>query len=355
MLQVSGEIGYDTGRRCYPVETMGTRVSFDTMHAEFLKVLSTLGFPRDRAELCARLFAENSRDGVASHGLNRFPAFVAAVKEGRVDPQAEPTKVQSSGSYEVWDGQMGAGNLNAHACMGRAIELASQTGLGCVALRNTNHWMRGGSYGWQAAEAGCIGICWTNAFPTMPPWEAREPRLGNNPLVLAVPRRREPVVLDFALSVYSYGKLDSYHRKGAQLPFPGGFDRHGQLTSDPGEIIESKRALPIGYWKGSGLALLLDLVATLLSGGRSTAQIGQQGEEYAVSQVFLAFDVAMTPVGKAAERIVDQVIADFLAAAPASPSGRIRYPGAGTLATRRESLRQGIEVDPQYWQQVLQM
>lgn len=334
---------------------MSTRVPFDTMYAEFLRVLSALGFPKSRAELCARLFAENSRDGVASHGLNRFPAFVAAVKKGQINPQAKPIKVQSRGSYEVWDGQMGAGNLNAYDCMGRAIRLAGQTGLGCVALRNTNHWMRGGSFGWQAAEANCIGICWTNAFPSMPPWGAKEPRLGNNPLVLAVPRREGSVVVDFALSVYSYGKLSTYQRKGEQLPFPGGYDRQGQLSSDPGAIIESRRALPIGYWKGSGLALLLDLVATLLSGGRSTAQIGQEEEEYAISQVFLVFDVAATPAGKMADRIVDEIITDFQTAAPASPSGTIRYPGSGTLAIRRESMEQGIPVDPQYWRQVLEL
>ena len=161
--------------------------------------------------------------------------------------------------------------------------------------------------------------------------------------------------MDFALSVYSYGKLDTYQRKGEQLPFPGGFDRQGQLSSDPGTIIESRRALPIGYWKGSGLALLLDLVATLLSGGRSTAQIGQEEEEYAVSQVFLAFDVAATPAGEMADRIVDETIADFQTAAPASPSGTIRYPGAGTLAIRRESMERGIPVDPQYWRQVLKL
>jgi len=334
---------------------MNTRVPFETMYAEFLRVLSAVGFAPGRAEICARLLAENSRDGVASHGLNRFPAFIEAVKKGLIDPGAEPIMIQSHASYEAWDGQRGAGNLNAFDCMGRAIRMAKQAGLGCVALRNTNHWMRGGTYGWQAAEAGCIGICWTNAYPSMPPWGAAERRLGNNPLVLAVPRQTGHVVVDFAQSVYSYGKLDTYQRKGEQLPFPGGFDSRGQLTRDPAEIIESKRALPIGYWKGSGLALLLDLTATLLSGGRCTAEIGSEKEEYAVSQVFLAFNVSSTPVAATANHIVEQIITDFQSAAPSSPRGSVRYPGAGTLAIRQESLERGIEVDPGYWRQVLEM
>jgi 3-dehydro-L-gulonate 2-dehydrogenase len=248
---------------------------------------------------------------------------------------------------------MGAGNLNAHDCMGRAIELAKEMGLGCVALRNTNHWMRGGSYGWQAADAGCIAICFTNAFPSMPPWGAKECRLGNNPLVFAVPRSSGPIVVDFAMSVFSYGKLDTYQRMGKQLPFPGGYDRVGRLSRDPAEIIESRRALPIGYWKGSGLALLLDLAATVLSGGRCTAEIGRSQEEYAVSQVFLTFDVASTPLAETADRIVEQIIADFQSATPASPDTGVRYPGAGTLVIRLESMEKGVAVDPHYWEQVL--
>jgi 3-dehydro-L-gulonate 2-dehydrogenase len=96
---------------------------------------------------------------------------------------------------ERWDGRRGPGNLNAHASMARAIALAREHGVGCVALANTNHWMRGGSYGWQAAEAGVIGICWTNTLANVPPWGASEPRIGNNPLVVAVPRADGHVVL----------------------------------------------------------------------------------------------------------------------------------------------------------------
>ena len=84
------------------------------------------------------------------------------------------------------------------------MEIASVQGMGCVAIANTNHWMRGGSYGWQAADAGVIGICWTNTLANLPPWGAAEPRVGNNPLVVAVPRADGPVVLDMAMSQFSF-------------------------------------------------------------------------------------------------------------------------------------------------------
>ena len=330
------------------------RIPFATLQAEFLRVLLKQGFTRDRAELCARLFAETSRDGVYSHGLDRFPAFIAAVQEGRVDPLVEPVHTGGQAVYETWDGQRGAGNIAAFHGMNRAISLAGQHGLGCVALANTNHWFRGGSYGWQAAEANCIGICWTNAYPSMPAWGARECRLGNNPLVLAVPRKEGHVVLDFAMSLYSYGKMNTYQKSKEKLPFAGGFDRRGRLTRDPGKIAQSRRALPIGLWKGSGLALLLDLIATLLTGGRSTAQIGREKTEFAVSQVFLAFDLQKTPAADLADQIVSEVIADFQTAATV-PGERVRYPGQQTLSIRRENLKAGVPVDPEIWRRVLEL
>ena len=122
----------------------------------FTAPCSSLGLADDRAAHCARLFAETTRDGVYTHGLNRFPRFAESVANGSVDVNAEPTKTAGFGAIERWDGHRGVGNLNASVSMQRAIALAKQYGIGGVALGNTNHWMRGGSYGLQAAEQGTL-------------------------------------------------------------------------------------------------------------------------------------------------------------------------------------------------------
>ena len=145
------------------------RVPYQQLQQEFKRVLLTLAFPEEKAELCATIFAQNSRDGVYTHGLNRFPTFVGHVQKGLVNPLAEPELIEKTGAIERWDGNLGPGMANAHVCMDRAITLAEVHGLGCVAIRNTNHWMRGGTYGWQAAEAGCIGICFTNTIANVTP------------------------------------------------------------------------------------------------------------------------------------------------------------------------------------------
>ncbi|HJU75786.1 MAG TPA: 3-dehydro-L-gulonate 2-dehydrogenase [Gemmatimonadaceae bacterium] len=262
------------------------RVPYEELFETLRRVLEKTGFKTDRAGLCARLFADASRDGFASHGLNRFPRFMRTIRTGVVDVHASPVRVAGFGAWERWDGRLGPGNLNAHQCMDRALALAREHGMGCIALANTNHWMRGGSYGWQAADAGAIGVCWTNTLPNLPPWGVSNPRVGNNPLIIAVPRAGGHVVLDMAMSQFSMGALESYRLRGEPLPVPGGYDERGELTRDPAAIEASMRPLPIGFWKGSGLALVLDLAAAVLSGGAATYQIPTEPEkESGLSQV----------------------------------------------------------------------
>jgi 3-dehydro-L-gulonate 2-dehydrogenase len=220
--------------------------------------------------------------------------------------------------------------------------------------------MRGGSYGWQAAEAGVIGICWTNTLPNLPPWGASDSRIGNNPLIIAVPRPNGHVVLDIAMSQFSYGALESYRLRGELLPVEGGFDSEGRLTRDPAAIEASHRPLPIGYWKGSGLALMLDLIAALVSGGRATHQITPDSDrESHLSQVFVALNPSAfhkAGLGSAdiAANIADEIIAHTQISR--KPGGaRVRYPGEQVLKIRSENMEKGIPVEPAVWNKVQAM
>jgi len=331
------------------------RVPFQQIYDEFYRVLVKNGFVSQNADLCARIFAESTRDGVHSHSLNRFPSFVQSINSDFVDIGATPERVGTFGALEQWDGRMGIGLLNASFCMDRALALARENGLGCVALKNTNHWMRAGSYGLQAADAGCIGICWTNTTRLMPPWGSAERRLGNNPLVVAVPRAQGHIILDMAMSQFANGKLQIYRDRGEDLPVEGGYDREGQPTTDAGAILDSQRPLPIGYWKGSGLAFVLDLIATLLSGGQSTQDISRRKDEARVSQVFIALDVQSVAGEQILQQTVDAIVNDLHEAAPLEEGSPVTYPGERMLKIRQENLRLGVLVDPLFWQQILDL
>ena len=331
------------------------RVHYADLDQALHRAMLHLGLKGERAALCARLFAETTRDGVYTHGINRFPRFAAMVANGSIDLAAEPTRVAGAGALERWDGHLGPGNLNAYAAMQRAIELARRHGLGGVALANTNHWMRGGSYGWLAAESGVFAICWTNTLANMPAWGAISPTLGNNPLVMAIPRPDGAhVVLDMAVSQFSYGTISAYAERGEQLPVPGGYDASGNLTNDAAAIEATQRALPIGYWKGSGLSLALDMLAAMLSGGLATHQLPRDpARESGLSQIFLAIDPSSFAARAELDRIANGILGSLREAIPIDPAKPVRYPGQQTLDLREENLRLGVPVDPKLWDRLL--
>jgi 3-dehydro-L-gulonate 2-dehydrogenase len=328
------------------------RVPFEEMVKVFNGILLKNYFTKDKAKICARLFAENSLDGVYTHGVNRFAPFIKYVKEKVINAHAEPSLKKSTGAVEQWDGNLGPGPLNALKCTDRAMELAKEYGIGCVALANTNHWMRAGYYGWKAAKAGYVLIAWTNTIGIMPAWGAIDPKLGNNPVVFALPYNNEAIVLDMAVSQFSYGILETYKRRDEQLSYPGGFNKDGMLSTNSAEILEARRLLPIGYWKGAGLSLMFDLLATVLSAGFSTSEISMHQYEHAMSQIFIAIDLSRVGTQSSISKTINSIIDDYHNSQPESDKSKIYYPGERVLQTRNENLEYGIPVNKKFWEKI---
>ncbi|CAH0999067.1 2,3-diketo-L-gulonate reductase [Neolewinella maritima] len=316
------------------------------------QVFALHGFTDADAATLARVHTESTLYGVNSHGIDRVAKFIDYIGRGLVDTDARAARVATFGSIERYDGHSGPGVLNALHCTDRAITLAREHGMGLVALRNTNHWMRGGTYGWRTAAAGCIGILFTNTTHNMPAWGGRDPRTGNNPLIIAIPRAGGHVVLDMALSQFSFGGLNAHRLRGEELPFPGGWDAQGQLTTTPADIIASERALPIGYWKGSALSMVLDMLATLLSAGNSTYRIGQRGHETDVSQVFLCIDPARFHDRDLQQRLLDEIVDYNHSGPPLREGQRTYYPGERALQNMQHNLAHGMAVSMEVWREV---
>jgi 3-dehydro-L-gulonate 2-dehydrogenase len=324
------------------------------MKSVFKNVLLKYGFPLAKAEQCADIFTDNTIDGITTHGVNRFPRFISYIKNGYVRKDAEPSLIGGFGSLEQWNGNLGPGPLNAVKATDRAIELSQQNGIGCVALANTNHWMRGGYYGWQAAKKGFVFIAWTNTMGIMPAWKALDSRLGNNPLVVALPYKEEAIVLDMACSQYSYGAMEFAVLKKEPLAVQGGFDEGGNLTNDPAAILKSRRPLSIGYWKGAGLSFLLDILATILSSGNSVAEISKNKAEYGLSQVFVCIDLSKLSNNSAIGTAVQNIIDDYKQSLPDGTTA-IVYPGEGVLQKRKKHKETGMHILQNVWSEILSL
>jgi 3-dehydro-L-gulonate 2-dehydrogenase len=227
--------------------------------------------------------------------------------------------------------------------------LAGANGVGCVALRNTRHWGRPGNCGWRAAERGFLAICWTNTPPNLPAWgdSAGTRSIGNNPLVMAAPGAAgEHLVLDMALSQFSFGRLETHRAENKPLPVAGGTDASGAASTDAAAILNGGTPWPIGFWKGSGLAILLDAFAAILADGSETHSLTPGNDDLGVSQVFIAFQPNQLG-GRAASERTREILHHLAEASPQS-----RYPGQAALAERRRSEVEGVNVREDVWREL---
>jgi 3-dehydro-L-gulonate 2-dehydrogenase len=325
------------------------RIPNDQLVFHLTRLFSAERVPAKRSRRLAELYTQASADGVYSHGVHMVPGLLQLLRDKEVaEIRADPRLIAAFSAIERYDGHCGLGVLNAEFCVDRAMTLADAHGIGCVALRNTRHWGRPGNCGWSAAERGFLAICWTNTPPNMPAWpDQGERAIGNNPIVMAAPGKNgEHLVLDMALSQFSFGRMETHRAEGKPLPVVGGVDSSGHPTTDAAAILDGGHPWPIGFWKGSGLAILLDVFAAILADGRDTAALKPGGGDPHVSQVFVAIQPQHLGGRAAAER-TEEILRAFAAKNPAS-----RYPGAAALANRRQSAIEGVYVRDDIWEQV---
>lgn len=307
------------------------------------------------AKRFAEIFAGNSLDGVYSHGMNRYPRYLSDMESGLCDAKVtQAERVSGLGGLEVWDAHFGVGPLIAQQMAERAIELARTHGIACVALRNNSHWLRAGRYGLMMADAGMMGLCMTNTCMNLVAYGAKEPSTGNNPITIAIPRRAGSLVMDMAVSQYAFGKLEIMAQEGGMLDTPCGYDTDGNLTNDPQKIVESGLMTPMALWKGSALSIMIDLMVSMLSLGRTSLTIGTPADgEKGMSQMFVCMNPAAVIDMDKAEAQMEKTIAFLNSLEPKDGVHGVHAPGENLEKTRARNRECGIPVTEDTWQKIV--
>lgn len=307
------------------------------------------------AKRFAEIFAGNSLDGVYSHGMNRYPRYLSDMASGLCDAKVtQAERVSGLGGLEVWDAHFGVGPLIAQQMAERAIELAGTHGIACVALRNNSHWLRAGRYGLMMADAGMMGLCMTNTCMNLVAYGAKEPSTGNNPITIAIPRRAGSLVMDMAVSQYAFGKLEIMAQEGGMLDTPCGYDTDGNLTNDPKKIVKSGLMTPMALWKGSALSIMIDLMVSMLSLGRTSLEIGTPADgEKGMSQMFVCMNPAAVIDMDKAEAQMEKTIAFLNALEPKDGVHGVHAPGENLERTRARNRERGIPVTEDTWQKIV--
>jgi L-2-hydroxycarboxylate dehydrogenase (NAD+) len=313
------------------------------------RALSACGMATQDAGVVAAAMIDADLAGVDTHGAFRLEQYVDGLLAGDIDPRAEVTMDRTAASVVLLDAGGGMGHVAMHRASEVAIELARTAGTAWIGIRRSNHAGAIGVYAERLAAAGMIGICGAvSGINHMAPTGAAEALLGTNPLAMAFPAGLEPpIVIDFATSNASFGKIKAAAANGASMPEGWAIERStGRTLTDP-RRIEEGLLLPSGEHKGIALSLAIGLLAGVLN----DASFGREIPDFAdhsfalkpeTGQFVLAIDIAVFGSADAFRRDVDRHIGDFLESRLLPNASQVRIPGRNRSRIRAERLRSGI-------------
>jgi LDH2 family malate/lactate/ureidoglycolate dehydrogenase len=269
--------------------------SAEAVHDLAQALLLAHGVPAGDAHLVAGCLVRADLRGVDTHGVVRLPGYLDRVRRGLINPRPAIEVKRVTPVAAAVDGQNGFGFVVATRAMAEAMGMAGALGLGIAAARRSTHFGMAASYVLQAVEAGFIGLVFTNASRAMPPWGGREALLGTSPLAAGAPGGRlAPFVLDMSPAVAARGKIRRAARRGESIPDGYALDAEGRPTTDPAAALRGV-VLPIGGPKGSGLAMLMDILGGVLSGAAYAGDVGDQYKSFDRPQDVGHFFLAMKP------------------------------------------------------------
>jgi LDH2 family malate/lactate/ureidoglycolate dehydrogenase len=306
------------------------------------------GMDQADAGLLADSLVQADLGGVHSHGVLRVPEYVKLLTRAGVDPRGRPRVARDSGACLVVDGGNSMGQIGVSFAMDQTTERAETTGIAAAAIRGSNHCGAMAYFAARALPHEMIGLATTNALPTMAPWGGVERLLGINPLAVAIPAGEErPIVYDAAFSASAHGKIRVYQQKGLPIPEGWAVDRQGRPTTDPAAAIDGL-LLPIGGFKGAGLAMVMGIFASMLSGASFGTELGsleagaKTGQD---GQFVLAMKVAAFEDVDRFKARVDAAVRQIHACPRAPGVERLYAPGELEALTREAYRREGIPLN----------
>lgn len=321
-------------------------------------IASKMGSLPDEAHEVADHLVRANLAGHDSHGVGMLPTYTRLFHEKLLIPNQTADTVIDTGALLVIDGKRGYGQRMAGNAVRAAIANAQQVGACVLALRNAAHIGRIGTYGEMAARAGCVFTAFVNVSDhrdAQATWGAAEPRLGTNPFCVAVPGEDGPsVMLDMATTTIAAGKARVAFNKGMLVPDGCLIDTEGNPTNDPTQFIRDKRGAlrAFGTHKGSGLAVMCEIMATAIAGGQGAAHHEMAKDGVMNSMLATVIDISHLGDAGKIRHDIEATKAYIKSARPAPGFSEVLVPGEPERKYAAERSEKGIEVDDTTWRDI---
>jgi LDH2 family malate/lactate/ureidoglycolate dehydrogenase len=332
-------------------------ISPDALKTFTNEVFERLGLLPEDASLVSDCLVKANLRGVDSHGVSRIPIYAKRLRLKLVNPKPNIRATRVAPAASLVDGDDGMGMVVGTRAMAEAIAIAGESGVGLTGVRRSTHYGMAAYYVLQAISQDCIGFAFSNASPGMPPWGGSKPVLGVNPIAVGVPAgRRPPFLLDMAMSVMARGKIRLAALRGEPIPEGIALDAQGRPTTDGSEVFKGGTVLPFGGYKGSGLALWMEIMGGVFTGAAFAGEMRSLYDDFSgpqrIGHAFMAIRPGLfMPLEEFKDRM-DTMIERYRNSPKAEEFDEILMPGE--LEEREETKRRttGIPVPPEIAQEL---
>ena len=325
-------------------------VQADRLAEAVRRLLRVAGSEAEEARVVADHLVEANLRGHDSHGVGMLAMYMPAIAAGLLRPNQHATVIGESGPFLSVAGGSGYGQVIAREATDLAIQRARRDGLAVLSLRDSHHIGRVGSYGEQCSDAGLVAMAFVNVVtrPAVAPHDGTRPRLGTNPICIAIPATQATpaLILDFATSAVAVGKCRVAMGKGQEMAPGLLLDQQGNPTRDPGVMFQdpSGALLPLGGHKGFGLSLMCDVLAGALASAMPGTPNHQDSGRVMNNMFAIVFDPDHGGNAQWAADLDDLVA--YIRDTPTAPGAdSIQLPGEPESRTRRQRLADGIPLD----------
>lgn len=334
----------------------GVRVRPEAMEQYALDILRGVGVSQENAATLAAALIHADLQGIQTHGMSRLPIYAARLQKGLINGSTVGKVLKRHGSVLTMDGENGIGQVLAVRAMHEARELARKFGVGMVGVRRSNHFGVAGYYCEIAAAADMIGLAFTNSPKGIPPWNGREAYFGTNPIAVGIPvAGRDPIIIDFSTSVVARGNIILAAQSGEPIPTGWAIDEQGCPTTDAKEALRGA-VLPMAGPKGYGLAILVEVLAALLTGAAFGPHVRNMYTDWTggsdIGHLMIAIDPGAFGEADYFLQRVAAMAEEIEAVPPVSGTAGPRLPGTRRHASMRQALRKGIEYPEAVWHEL---
>ncbi|MCA0174544.1 Ldh family oxidoreductase [Bacillus sp. RAR_GA_16] len=311
------------------------------------QVLMALGVKSVDAQIVADALLKANLEGVDSHGLSRLVVYSKRLKDKRINPAPDIKFEKNGDSVLTVDGDNGLGHVVSSHAIEKGMEMAKESGISGVSIKNSNHFGTASYYCQMACDNKLAAIAFTNSPPGIAPWGGRSPFFGTNPIAFGFPNgSKPPVIIDLSTSVVARGKIILAEKQGQSIPDGWALDEEGQATNDPSEALKGS-VMPLGGPKGYALSLAVEILAGVLSGaafGPNVNSIYQEESEDPanVGHFFILLDIEKFMPYETFQSSMDRLLHEMKETPKAPGYEEIRYPGERRTKELERRLQEGI-------------